>query len=238
MSGIVTIDFETFILMVVGIFGLVGFIRGWWKEALTTGLLVVLLWLLTQPTLARSIIEFINQIVRLIFSFSTAGSLQPTELAAAAGTVDAPTIDPTQFQPYIIILIILIILSYFTGNVALGDVALTPIARIFGGILGLINGFIIVSLIREYMLGRFLPDSGVSAAAAVPGSLSVTVSDVPQASIMDGITPWIFILAGAFVLLLALGTRYKYTSGKLTRQAPLGYKPSKTPTVKVQSGPT
>jgi hypothetical protein len=227
MSGIVTIDFQTFILMVVGIFGLVGFLRGWWKEALTTGLLVLLLWLLTKPTLAASIIDFINQIIRLIVTFFTAGSLQPTEIASAAGTVEAPTINPSQFQPYIIILIILIIFSYFTGNVALGDVALTPIARIFGGILGLVNGFIIVSLIREYMLGRFLPESGVSAAAAVPASLSVTVSNVPQTSIMDGITPWFFILAGAFILLLALGTRYKYTSGRLSRQPPLGYRAAK-----------
>lgn len=227
MLGVVTIDFQTFILMVVGIFGLVGFLRGWWKEAITTGLLVLLLWLLTQPTLAASIIDFINQIIQLIVTFFRAGSLQPTEIASTAGTVQAPTINPSQFQPYIIILIIIIIFSYFTGNKALGDVALTPIARIFGGILGLINGFIIVSLVREYILGRFLPDSGVSATAVAPASLGVTVSNVPQTSIMDGITPWIFILGGAFILVLALGTRYKYTSGKLNRQPPLGYRVAK-----------
>ena len=226
MSG-VTIDAQTFLLMVVGIFGLVGFLRGWWKEAITTGLLILLLWLLTQPDLAETIIGFINEIIKLIATFFTAGSLQPTEIASAAGTVEAPTIDPSQFKPYIFILIILIILSYFTGNAALNGVALTPLARIFGGILGLINGFIIISLVREYILRRFLPLSGVSATAAVPETLTVTVTDVPQTSIMDGFTPWVFIIAGGFVLLLALGTRYKYTSGKLIKQPPLGYKVAK-----------
>ncbi len=227
MVGSVIIDFETFLIMVAGIFGLVGFVRGWWKEAITTGLLILLLFLLRQPTIAGSIIEQINKILRIIAALFTARSLELTEIAAAAGTVEAPRVDPGAFQPYIIVLIILIVASYFVGNVALNGAVLTPIARLFGGILGLINGFIILSLLREYILRRFLPESGVSAAAAVPDTITVTVSNVPEASIMDGLTFWAVLIGGLLVVILALGTRFKYTSGKVVRQTPLGYRPTK-----------
>ena len=225
MDGLVIIDFQTFLLMVVGIFGLVGFVRGWWKEALTTGLLVILLLLLRRPDIAGSIIDQINKSIKLIATFFTARTLDPTELATAAGLVEPPVvIDPGTFQVYIVLLIVLVIASYFIGNAGIGESVITPIARLFGGILGLINGFIILSLVREYVLRRFLPESGVSAAAAMPSDITITISEVPTASIMDGFTAWAVIVAGALVLMLALGTRYQYDKGQLKKRTPLGYK--------------
>ena len=110
------------------------------------------------------------------------------------------------------------------GNNAISDGVLTPIARIFGGILGLVNGFIALSLVREYILGRFLPGSGVSAASAVPETVTVTIADVPQSSIMDGFTVWIFVAIGLLAAAVAIGSRFDYQSGKLEKKAPLGYK--------------
>jgi uncharacterized membrane protein required for colicin V production len=225
MDSTVIIDFQTFITLVIGIFGLVGFVRGWWKEAITTGLLVTLLTLLKQPEWAQGIIDFFNRIILLITAFFTAGSLEPTEIAAAASTAQPPvTIDPGAFRPYIIILIILVVFSYFIGNAGIGNSVVTPIARLFGGILGLINGFVIISLLREYALRRFLPESGVSAATAVPDQITVQIAGVPQSTIMDGFTAWVFIIGGILILVLALGTRYHYINGKLIKRAPLGYK--------------
>ncbi|MFQ5577646.1 MAG: hypothetical protein ACE5G8_11755, partial [Anaerolineae bacterium] len=132
-------------------------------------------------------------------------------------------------------LIVLIIVSYFIGKTGVGDLKLTTGGRLFGGVLGLTNGFIVLSLLREYVLRRFLPGSGVSAAAAVPDNLTLTISNVPRETIMDGFAIWVFIIGGALLLIIALSSRISYTSGKISRRSPLGYVPGKKTTVK--SGP-
>ena len=43
MNSLVQVDFVVLMYMVAGVFGLVGFFRGWWKEAITAGLLSALL---------------------------------------------------------------------------------------------------------------------------------------------------------------------------------------------------
>lgn len=225
MLGSITIDFQTFLLMAVGIFGLVGFLRGWWKEAITTGLLVLLVMMLQNPNIAQSLTDAINQVFRLIATLFTAGTLEPVQLAQTASTVQpAVVINPGSFEFYVGLLIILIILSYFVGNAGIGNNVMTPFARLFGGILGLLNGFIILSLAREYILGRYLPGTGISAAASVPDNVTVTIANVPETTLMEGFTPWLIIIGGLMVLSLALGTRVKYDKGKFVQQPPIGYR--------------
>ena len=55
----ITIDYNTLALIVVALFAISGYLRGWWREAITTVFLVLLSIFLTQPELARSIIEAI-----------------------------------------------------------------------------------------------------------------------------------------------------------------------------------
>lgn len=216
MVGAINIDFEIFFYMVVALFGLVGFQRGWWKEAITTGLLVFLLFLLQRPTLAATIIDLINGLIeRLITS----------DVFSATGAIDPPsTIDPGQSQFYIILLVVLILGSYFYGRKTLaGSPNPTSGSQLIGGILGLANGFITLSLVKEYILRRFLPDSGVSAAAAVPTELTFTVSNVPKTGITEGMTVWIIIFVGALLFLYALSTHYKVEKAKVKVLAPPGY---------------
>ena len=223
--GTVDIDFNTFIIMVAGIFGLTGFVRGWWKEAITTALLILLLILLREQEIAASIIDSINSFIRLGTVFASADSLEVEALATAASTVDPPVIiDPSQFTVYLVLLIILVVASYFAGNAVVGAYELSPIARIFGGILGLVNGFIIISLVREYILGRFIPETGIASTAAAPSEVSVTVVNIPQTSITDGLTPWVIIIAGILIVLLAIGSSVDYQGGKISKKPPLGYK--------------
>ncbi len=213
--GIIDIDFRVFFYMVVGLFGLAGFLRGWWKEAITTGLLAFLLILLEYPDLAATIIGKINDLLSQLRGSSF----------VASGTVPPPgNVDPGQSQVYIITLIVLIVVSYFIGKAGVGDAKLTTGGRIFGGVLGLTNGFIILSLLREYVLRRFLPGAGVSAAAAVPNNLTVTVSNVPRQSIMDGFAIWVFIIGGALLLIFAISNRIQYTKGKIGLKPPMGHK--------------
>lgn len=216
MNGVLNINFEVFFYMVVGLFGLVGFFRGWWKEAVTTGLLVFLLIMLKYPALAATIIERINGIIDLI---------RKSDAIRAAGAIEPPaTVDPSQSQFYIILLVVLVLASYFIGKIGMGDAAVTAGGRLFGGILGFVNGFIILSLFREYVLRRFLPDSGISAASVTPDNITMTITGVPQTSITDGLTIWILIIGGGLLFLATLSTRFKLTKGSISKQPPPGYK--------------
>ncbi len=221
MNGVLNIDFNVVFYMVVGLFGLAGFMRGWWKEAITTGLLAFLLIMLENPELAQQIIDAVNNVLNQLRGNST---------FAAAG-VTPGLIPANQQQVYVVVLVLLVVLSYFIGNASLSS-ALTTGGRIFGGVLGFTNGFIVLSLFKEYVLGRFLPGglatelgtASVAGAAAVPESLTVTIANVPRTSITDGFSIWVFIIGGAFLFLFALTSRVAIENGKITKRPPLGYK--------------
>ena len=54
------IDWTVLTYAVIGLFALTGFFRGWWKEAVTTIFLVILLFFLQQPAIAESFVAVIN----------------------------------------------------------------------------------------------------------------------------------------------------------------------------------
>ncbi len=209
------IDFQVFFYMVIGIFGLAGFMRGWWKEAITTGGLVFLLTMLKYPDLANAVVGMLNKGLDFL-----------SELLIKTGLLsnNISHIDSGNSQFYVFTLIFFVILSYFVGRSAGGTINSTVGGRMFGAILGLANGFIILSLFREYILSRYLPNSGVSTAAVPGNATTLTVSSVPQESIMDGVGVWILIIGGLLLFFFAITSRISYTSGKMSTRAPIGYK--------------
>lgn len=214
MSGVLQVDFNVVFYMVVGIFALAGFMRGWWKEAITTGILVFLLILLTNPELASTIISRINELL---------AQIRNVEFVSAGATDSISDIDPAQNQIYIIVMVVLVIVSYFIGNSLEGNFNITTGGRIFGAVLGMTNGFIILSLLKEYVLGRYLPEGSFAASATAPEQLSITVTNVPQTSITDGFAIWLLIFAGALILIYAITNKFSYTKGKFSTKPPLGY---------------
>jgi hypothetical protein len=211
-----TMDFQVFFYMVIGIFGLAGFMRGWWKEAITTGLLVFLLAMLKYPDLAAAVVDLLNQGLDLLSQLLIKTGLLQQSIAH---------IDPANSQFYIFTLIFFIIISYFIGRSAAGTLNITVGGRMFGAILGLLNGFIILSLFREYILQRYLPNTGVTAsAAATATTATMTVSNVPSQTVMDGAGIWILIIGGVLLFFFAISSRISYTSGKVKTRAPIGYK--------------
>jgi hypothetical protein len=208
MSQVVQIDYPMFATMVVGLFGLVGFMRGWWKEAVTTGLLTLLLLLLKKPDIAAGLINSIDSIVVAAWN-----ALRPI-LESTAGTVSAvaaeepPVIDPKRYSIYVIILVLAVVASYFFSKIGLTQ-TLSAGARLLGGGLGVYNGYVVITLLREYVIGRYLPGAGEMAAAAPPTAISIEVANLPQASLADAPTVYFLIAAGGMVFLVAVATAFR-----------------------------
>jgi hypothetical protein len=100
--------------------------------------------------------------------------------------------------------------------------------RFFGGILGAVNGLLIISLVRAYLSGSNLPGAGDDGTAAVTtGDIVVQAVEVPRTTIVDSYLPWLFIALGFFMLIVAVRSRVVILSEKGYRkidyQAPLGY---------------
>lgn len=209
--NLIDIDYDTLVIIAIALFALGGFFRGWWREGVSTIFLVLLVVFLTQPELAGTIIEAINKLLETIgIIIEARGSLDVQRLSAAASTATPPIeLDPSNRSLYILILIVFAVLSYFTGRYTLSDRMMTTGTRIIGGLLGAFNGFIVVNLVKEYIIGRFFPETGLTAQSAAPSTLSVTVSDVPPENTFTGAPLLLIIGIGLIVLMLVLTQRFK-----------------------------
>lgn len=229
--------------IIVGLFALSGFFKGWWKEAVTTWFLAFLVFLLYFPPLAQLVIDLIN------FIFATIARLLPDTLRgqvqnfleATLGieTVDgAIQLDAGNGGTWLVILLLFIGLALFISRSALpSDFRMglrqvyrpTFLASLLGAAIGALNGFIIISLITAYLNGTNLP--GVSAAArqaAPPAERTLEAVAVPSFLITESFLPWILIVIGLAVFVLALTNRVAITRDregyvKVDYRRPLGY---------------
>lgn len=229
--NLLSVDFESIILITVGLFALSGFLRGWWREGLTTVLLIALVVLLTQPEWTSRIFESLNNTLNLVFTLINSGGTANAGTVQAAGTQTPPiNLEPSNRNLYITILIAAILLSYFTSRALLPNEArpgssFTPSlgARIAGGIIGAFNGFVVINLVTEYIIGRFVPDTGISAQATAPPVVAIQVAEIPSINVFDGAAYWL-ILGTGLVVLMFLGSRVADLGlhGVKTK-APVGY---------------
>lgn len=237
----VQIDWTVLTLAVIGIFTLAGFFRGWWREAITTGFLVIMLLLLQNPTLAQMVVDVINQIVAAIW-----GIIPPTLLPTVEGVLGVPAgqvpiIDAGGAGTWLIGLMFLMVLSILIGRYSLANHYVSPIGSLLGGLLGGLNGFMVMGLIREYLDGRSLPgiqqvgatlpseitQSATGHAMATSG-VAFTATNVPTITILDSYLPWILVLIGLGVVVMALKNRVGYQNNNGFRRfytkKPYGYK--------------
>jgi len=221
--SILTIPYETLMVIVVALFALSGFLRGWWREGITTIFLILLTIFLTSPELAGSIIDFVNGVIEaawniLVGLFETLGIVEPTVAATSTPPI---IIDPSDRAVFIIILIVMVLLSYFTSKITLGGRTVTAGGRIFGGILGAINGFLAFNLVKEYIVGRFFPETGLLSTSAAPDQLSLGITNVPPESVFTDTSQLLVIGIGVVILALLLANR---VTSKGKRREPWGYK--------------
>jgi hypothetical protein len=220
--GIITINYETLTIIVVVLFALSGFLRGWWAEGITTIFLILLTIFLTQPEIAQGIIEFINGVIAAAWDILTGllESLGIVQAGVAATSTPPIVIDPDDRTVFIIILIVMVLLSYFTSKITLGGRTISLGGRILGGILGAINGFLVVNLVKEFIVGRFFPETGLSAQSAAPDQLSIAITDVPPESLFTATPQLLIILFGVIILGIILGSRVTRKGARV----PWGYK--------------
>ncbi len=205
---ILPIEYSDLITLILAIFAFVGVMRGWYKEGITSLFVAGLAIMVWQPSLAREIIGVINGVIKLIVSFFKAKlSLDPAKLSMAAQAVKPDVLlDPDSYRLYIVLMIVMLIVSYFIGEANFKG-KITPLSRVLGGMLGLFNGFIIASLTKQYFLNYLQAKNKY---VAWSDQLSIQMTDVPTDNFFAGygIIFILIVLVGVIALMIA-GDRLK-----------------------------
>lgn len=244
------INWTVLTYFVIGLFALSGFFKGWWKEAVTTVLLTILVFLLQNPTAAELVIETLNDILATVWGFIP-DSLLPTIDATLNSVLGVETrggaiqANAGDASTWLIILILVIAASIIFSRTTLpGGIiqpgvryAPTPTGSVLGGLIGGLNGFLIMNLVREYLDGRNLPGGLLTEIAPAGGGGSVGIAssgvaiqavEVPSFTILDSFLPWIIVGGGLLILLAILRNRVGLHSRKGFRRIdykrPYGYK--------------
>jgi hypothetical protein len=207
--------------IIVGLFALSGFFKGWWKESITTWFLAFLVLLLYFPPLGQLFIELIN------FIFATIANLLPDNLSAdlanfLEATLGITTVngaiqlDPANGGTWVVILLIFIGLAilisrsilpsdYRVGRTEVNRPGL--LASLLGAAIGGLNGFIIISLLNAYLNGSNLPGVSAAGTAAAPRQGIIETVAVPNFVITESFLPWMLIGLGLLVFVAAITSR-------------------------------
>ncbi|MBE7550650.1 MAG: hypothetical protein HS126_06195 [Anaerolineales bacterium] len=214
--------------VVIVFFAWSGYARGWWKEAITTAFLAVLILLLQQPAWAKSLIDGFNSLVSTIWGFipssiqTLINDILETFLGVSTGggAIQANASDP---GTWIIILILAVAVSTLLGRAAFANKP-TPLGAIFGVLIGSTNGFLVLNLVREYLDGRALPgravasaeitQAGTSAFGPASPTISIQATNLPSFTILDSAVPYIFIGAGLVLAIAVINTRIALKTNK------------------------
>lgn len=187
------IPYEQLLLLVMALFMFVGATRGWYREFISSAVLVALAVFLLKPELATPIVRYVSKLLQMIIAFVRSGfSLDLRKLADSIDSIELPFGVDNPYMFFIIALVGFVLLSYSIGG---NSKKVTPLSRILGGLLGLFNGFIVVSLFREYAVKYIQRASPVLAAAGPPPAINLQVTNLPVGGFLTG-------TAGVVVLVL------------------------------------
>jgi hypothetical protein len=238
------INWTVLTYFVIGLFALNGFFKGWWREAIMTAFLALLVFFLQQPGVAQWVIDKLNDLLAAIWGLLPDSWLPTLEgllenvlgINVAGAGIQADSSDPAT---WLIILIVFIMVAIFLSRASLSDANArpTPIGGLLGGLVGGLNGFIIISLVREYLDGRALPGgttstlpteitmAGESSAGIASSGISIQAVELPRFTILDSFIPWIIIIFGLIILVAVLNTRFTRDGANVrANKTPYGYK--------------
>ncbi len=210
----VEINWTLVAYLVVGIFALSGFFKGWWKEAVTTFFLGILIFFLAVPDAAKWFINTINDAIRFTWE-------QLSKLDIATLDNYFFQLDPSSGQTWLVILLLFIGLAIFISRAGLSSVPqerdvytaylLTLPGSVLGTILGGLNGFLIITLVKHYLEGTNLPGSGqlpteIAMASggvitAASSGVNIQITGLPGFALFNFLLPWLIIAFGILILL-------------------------------------
>jgi len=200
------IDYNEVLTLVLIIFGIVGMMRGWYREGVTAlfvALLAILVW---RPEIGEAIIAWINNFLRFFVAFFKAGlTFNATKLTAQVAST-GPFLDPSSYRLWIVITVVLIGISYAIGEATFNG-KMVPLGRLLGGIIGAANGFVLVSLTKQYLANYWTAQGRVMAQGS---QVAIQMNNVPATSFVNGFgIVFVLIILIAVVGLLIAGDRFK-----------------------------
>jgi hypothetical protein len=209
----IEIDFEALTYIVVGLFAVIGLSRGWFREAFTTILLTAMVFMLIRPAFAA-------RIVRILFAISQAITdrlisrlvSDPGRIQEGLDTLGGLLNVDNPYSFMLALTAFLIFVSYALGKRSFGEAKLAPLSRLLGGTLGAINGFIVISLIRKYLLTQLgfdvsptaLRAPGSVQAAQAPQQVGVVIQDLYNPSLLSNVLFYVLLAVGFIILIFFL----------------------------------
>lgn len=203
----VPIEYNEVLTLILIIFGMVGMMRGWYREGVTSLFVAFLAILVWRPEIGNAIIDWINGFLRFFLGFFKAGLTFNATRLAAETTAIGNVLDPTSYQLWIIITVVLVGISYAVGEATFSGSA-SPLGRLLGGVFGAANGFVIFSLAKQFLANDWGTQNGISTQSM--GDVAIQMTNVPADSFVSGYgIIFVLILLIAVVGLLIAGDRFK-----------------------------
>jgi hypothetical protein len=216
----ISIDYTQLSTILIILFVGVGFFRGFAREVFSSIVLLGLNYLIVNPSMAKTLMDLANSVIKLpsVIVNNPSAVTSAQSLATAYSAATAPITTDNSYLFFMIVLGGLLGGSYLLGGKAIGQEAIAPLSRLLGGVLGFMNGSMIIWLAKEYLLGNFLNNTGTTTTAtatataqsAVPHTLAFEVNNVPTQPLLSSSMTLLLIAAGVFVvLMLVLSDRFK-----------------------------
>jgi hypothetical protein len=203
---VLPVRYSDLLILVLALFAFVGFMRGWYREGITSIFVAILALLVWKPEMAKGIVETINKFLKLVIMFIKSGfSTDPSQIMAQSVSPDL-LLDPNSYRLYIGFTAIMVLVSYIVGDLSFKG-KITPLGRLIGGILGLANGYVLLSLIKQFIV-NYLQSQGEFFAQS--DQLAVRVTNVPAESFLAGYgIIFVFVVLVGVIALLIAGDRLK-----------------------------
>lgn len=200
------IEYNEVLTLVLIIFGIVGMMRGWYREGVTAlfvALLAILVW---RPEIGEAIIGWVNSLLQFILAFFKAGLTFNTARLTTAATGVGTILDPTSYQLWIVITVVLVGISYAVGEATFNN-KFSPLGRLLGGLIGAANGFVLFSLTKQFLTNYWRAQGRI---VAQSGEVSIQMTNVPADTFVSGYgIVFVLILLIAVIGLLIAGDRFK-----------------------------
>jgi hypothetical protein len=200
------IDYNEVLTLVLVIFAIVGMMRGWYREGVTAFFVALLAILVWRPEIAEAIITWVDSFLRFVVAFFKAGLTFNTTRLQSFAVGASPILDPDSYRLWIIVTVALIGISYVIGEATFNG-KMVPLGRLLGGIIGAANGFMLISLTKQYLANYWMAQGRIMAQS---GQVAIEMTNVPATSFVGGYgIVFVLIILIAVVGLLIAGDRFK-----------------------------